>query len=209
LLVPRSLAIVRAAAAAALVAAALVGCTQTPTATPTSSCSGAVQKVLLTDDSATTVAGFQSADVPKVFTIAATPAPTCYYKTTSTSAAINGITYTVTHRTLLYVGVSDADAAALVANLRKTVSVAPWTISYDNAPPVPAAGATPAPSTAATSPSSSALWQFNFNGAATDDKGEMGYYEATPITQGTAVHAGLSGAVNVVRIETELRSPQK
>ena len=202
----RSLAFVRAAAAAGLVAAALVGCTQTPTTAPTSSCGGAVEKVLLTDDSATTVTTFQAADVPKVFTVAATPAPTCYYKTTSTPAAVNGVTYTVTHRTLLYVGVSNADAAALIAGLRKTVSVAPWSVSYDNAPPVPAAGATPAPS---TSPSSSALWQYNLNGAATDDKGEMGYYAATPITQGTAVHAGLARAGNVVRIETELRSPQK
>jgi hypothetical protein len=204
--VPRTLALVRAVAAAGLVAAALVGCTQTPTATPTSSCAGAMQKVLLTDDSATTVTSFQPADVPKTFAISATPAPTCYYTTTSTPAAVNGIGYTVTHRTLLYVGVSDKDAAALVAGIRKTVSVAPWTLSYDNSPPVPAAGATPAP---ATSPSSSALWEFNINGAATDDKGEMGYYEATPITQGTATHAGLSGAVNVVRIETELRSPRK
>jgi len=207
--VPRSLAIVRAAVVAGLVAAALVGCTQTPAAAPTSSCAGAVEKVLLTDDSATTVVSFAAADVPKVFTIAATPAPTCYYKTTTTPAAVNGVTYTVTHRTLLYIGVSDADAAALVAGLRKTVSVAPWTNSYDNAPPLPAAGATPAPSSAATPPSSSALWQYNLNGAPTDDKGEMGYYEATPISAGTATHAGLSGAVNVVRIETELRSPQK
>ena len=206
---PRSLAIVRAAVVAGLVAAALVGCTQTPAAAPTSSCAGAVEKVLLTDDSATTVVSFAAADVPKVFTIAATPAPTCYYKTTTTPAAVNGVTYTVTHRTLLYIGVSDADAAALVAGLRKTVSVAPWTNSYDNAPPLPAAGATPAPSSAATPPSSSALWQYNLNGAPTDDKGEMGYYEATPISAGTATHAGLSGAVNVVRIETELRSPQK
>lgn len=205
---PRSLALVRAAVVAGLVAAALVGCTQTPTAAPTSSCSGPVAKVLLTDDSATTAASYQASDVPKEFGIAATPLPTCYYTTTTTPAAINGITYTVTHRTLVYIGVSDADAAALVAGLRKTISVAPWTLSYDNAPPPPAAGATPAPASSAT-PSSSALWQFNLNGAATDDKGEMGYYAATPITQGTATHAGLSGPVNVVRIETELRSPQK
>lgn len=206
---PRSLALVRVAVVAGLVAAALAGCTQTPAAAPTSSCTGPVEKVLLTDDSATTVASFQAADVPKVFAIAATPLPTCYFKTTTTPEAINGVTYTVTHRTLLYIGVSDADAAALIAGLRKAVSVAPWTLSYDNAPPLPAAGATPAPSSAATPPSSSALWQYNLNGAPTDDKGEMGYYGATPITLGTATHAGLSGAVNVVRIETELRSPQK
>ena len=205
---PRSLAIVRASAAVGLVAAALVGCTQAPTAAPTDSCAGSIKKVLLTDDSATTVTGFDAADVPKVFAIGATPAPTCYYKTSSTPAAINGVSYTVTHRTLLYIGVSDAEAAALVAGLRKTVSVAPWTVSYDNAPAVPAAGATPTPSTAQTSPSSSALWEYNFNGPATDDKGEMGYYEAAPITQGTAIHAGLAKAVNVVRIETELRSPK-
>jgi hypothetical protein len=204
--VPRPLALIRASAVAALAAAALVGCTQTPTAAPTSSCAGSMQKVLLTDDSATTVTAFTAEDVPKIFAVAATPAPTCYYKTTSTPAAINGITYTVTHRTLLYVGLSDADAAALVAGLRKTVSVAPWTLLYDNAPAAPAAGATAAP---AASPSSSAVWEYDLKGAGTDDKGEMGYYEAVPLPLGTATHAGLSKAENVLRIETELRSPAK
>ncbi|CAN5529970.1 hypothetical protein BH10ACT6_BH10ACT6_04110 [soil metagenome] len=204
---PRSLALVRASAAAALVAAALVGCTQTPTATPTSSCAGSTQKVLLTDDSASTVTAYDAADVPKIFAIPATPAPSCYYKTTTEPAPINGVSYIVTHRTLLYIDLSEADAAALVAGLRTTVSVPPWTVSYDNAPAAPAAGATPTPGTIATS--SSAQWEYNFNGAPTDDKGEMGYLESIPITLGTATHAGLSKAVNVVRIETELRSPKK
>ena len=202
---PRFLAFVRASAAVTLVALALVGCTQVPSATPTQGCGGTIEKVLLTDDSATTVTNFDASDVPKIFGVTGTPAPTCYYKTTTTPAAINGVTYTVTHRTLLYIGVSDSDAAALVASLRKTVSVAPWTVSYDNAVAAPAAGATTAP----VSPSSSALWEYNFSGASTDDKGELGYYAATPIPQGTAIHAGIDKATNILRIETELRSPQK
>ncbi len=206
---PRSLAFVRASAAAALVAIALVGCTQAPSAAPSASCGGTTQKVLLTDDSATTITTFDASDVPKVFAISGTPAPSCYYKTTTTPPAINGVTYTVTHRTLLYVGVSDADAAALVAAIRKTVSVAPWTVSYDNGTPAPAVAATPKPTPTLESISSSALWEYNFGGAATDDKGELGYYSAIPVTQGTAIHAGLAKAVNVIRIETELRSPQK
>lgn len=198
---PRITAIVRASAAAIVVAAALVGCTQTPTATPTASCSGAFQKVLLTDDSATTVTTFSAADVPKIFGISGTPAPTCYYKASSTPPAINGVSYKVTHSTLLYVGLSTGDAATLVAAIRKTASVAPWTLSYDNAP---------APSTASPAPITvgySAQWEYNFNGKTTDDKGELGYYLAAPVTQGTAVHAGLKAATNVLRIETELRQP--
>lgn len=204
---PRSLAIIRASTAAALVTAALVGCTQAPTAAPTPSCAGSVKKVLLTDSSATIATSFDAKDIPKIFAIAATPAPTCYYKTTETPSAINGVTYTVTHRTLLYVGLSNADAAALVAALRKTASVAPWSVSYDNAPAAPAAGATA--TAAPVSLSSSALWEYNFTGAVTDDKGALGYYEATPMTRGTATHAGLVDPGNVVRVETELRQPKK
>jgi hypothetical protein len=205
--VPRPLALIRASAVAAVLTAALVGCTQAPTSAPTSSCAGSVQKVLLTDNSATTVTSYTASDVPKIFAVPATPVPTCYYRTTTEPQPINGVSYTVTHRTLLYIGLSDAEAAALVAGLRKTVSVAPWTVSYDNAAPAPAAGATPSPGS--TTSTSSAQWEYNFSGAATDDKGEMGYLEATPITQGTATHAGLANAVNVLRIETELRSPKK
>ncbi len=207
---PRSLAIIRASAVAALVTAALVGCTQAPTAASTLSCAGSIKKVLLTDSSATIVTSFDAKDVPKIFAIAATPAPTCYYKTTETPSAINGVAYTVTHRTLLYVGLSNADAAALVAALRKTASVAPWSVSYDNAQAAPAAPTAGATATAApVSPSSSALWEYNFTGAVTDDKGELGYYEATPMTRGTATHAGLVDPGNVVRVETELRQPKK
>lgn len=203
---PRSFAIIRASAAAVLVAAALVGCTQAPSAAPTSTCAGSIKKVLLADASATTVTSFDAADVPKIFAIPGSPPPSCYYTTITTPPAINGVTYTVTHRTLLYVGLSDANAAALVAALRKTASVAPWSVSYDNAPAPPAAGAT-APAIP-VSESSSALWEYNVTGAPTDDKGSFGYYEATPLAAGTATHAGLPQAVNVVRIETELRHPK-
>jgi hypothetical protein len=215
--VPRSFAIARAfprvLVTTGLVAAALVlaGCSSSSPTASNDPCGNLIKKVLLTDDSATSVTAFAAADVPTIFAIPAAPTPTCYYKTTTTPPATNGISYTVTHRTLLYIGVSDADAAALVAAVRQTTSVAPWSLQYDNpapAPaPAPAAGATAAP--APESISSSANWNYDFNGATTDDKGSMGFYSAVPVTPGTATHAGLSKVENVVRIETELRQVKK
>ncbi|MBW4031468.1 MAG: hypothetical protein HIU88_02250 [Acidobacteria bacterium] len=199
---------IRASLAAGLVAVALVGCTQSPTATPTLDCGGAVQKVLLADESATSVATFTATDVPKVFAIPATPAPTCYYKTTTTPPAISGVSYTVTHRTLVYLGLSDAQISAMVKALRATVGVAPWTTQFDDGvPAIPTASPTP---TAAPVPTSYAgLWEYNFTGAPTADKGSMGYYVATTLTDGVATQAGLPAAVNMLRIETELRQPTK
>ena len=201
----RSLTVVRGVLAASILVA-LAGCTQAPATVSADSCSGMISKVLLTDDSATTVTPFSSADVPKIFNISATPAPTCYYKTTTTSPPTGGVSYTVTHRTLLYIGLSDADAAALIAAVRKTASVAPWSVLFDD-------GSAPAPATPApTSPASavsSARWNYNFAGGAQDDKGQFGYYAALPLSDGTAVQAGLSKSENVLRIETELRQVAK
>lgn len=204
---PRSAAIVRSSLVAALITLALVGCASTPKATPTGTCDGRVLKVLLGDNSSTNSASFDANDVPKLFAISATPMPTCFYKTITTPGPVNGISYTVTHRTLLYIGLSDADAKALVAALRKTTSVAPWSVEYDDGAPA-AAPSTASPSPVPVAVSSSALWQYDSTGPTTDVKGEMGYYFANPITDGTAAHAGLSSAVNVVRVETELREPR-
>ena len=204
---PRSSARALAVASALAVAAfALSGCTQAPTTPTVNNCPDAIAKVLLTDDSATTVAKFSAGDVPKIFGLPGTPAPTCYYSSTTTLPPQGGAVFTQTHRTLLYIGLSDSDAQAIVASIRKTVAVKPWTIRFDYGTPAPAAGATP---TAAASTSSSARWYYNFAGAASDDKGEMGYYESTPITQGVAIQAGLGKPVNVLRVETELSQVKK
>ena len=213
---PRSALIARASVVAALVSVALLGCSSSPTATATGNCDGQVIKVLLGDESSTTPATYRPADISKIFAIPATPVPTCFYSTVSTPAPVNGVSYTVTHRTLVYLALSTADADALVSAIRKTASVAPWTSEYDDGPPaVPAPTPTPSRSTATSAPtaapvavSSSALWQYNLSAPLTAVKGEMGYYFANPLTSGTAVHAGLSGAVNLVRIEIELREPR-
>jgi hypothetical protein len=211
--VPRSLARALAVASALAVAAvALSGCTQAPTTSTVDNCAGIISKVLLTDDSATKVATFSAGDVPKIFDIPGTPAPTCYYSSIETKPPQAGIVHTEAHRTLLYVGLSDSDANTIIASLRKTVSAKPWTIRFDyGAPsgtPAPAATGTATP-TAAASTSVSARWYYNFAGSVSDDKGEMGYYESTPISQGAAIQAGLSKPVNVLRIETELTQVKK
>ena len=198
---PRPLA--SALAAATLIALTLTGCAQSAAPVAKDSCSGMVAKVLLSDNSATTVASYNAGDVPKIFAVPATPAPTCYYSSSST-APQGGVTYTTTNRTLLYIGLSDAQVASLVAALRKTVSVAPWTLRYDDG----TAGSTASPS-AAASPSLSARWYYNFTGKAQDDKGEMGYSAMTPVSVGTAAQAGLSQPVNVLRIEIQLRQVKK
>ena len=205
---PRSLARALAVASALTVAAiTLSGCT--PAATTTADdCAGIISKVLLTDDSATTVAKFSAGDVPKIFNAPGTPAPTCYYSSVDTLPPKAGVVYTQAHRTLLYIGLSDSDAQAIIASIRKTVSVKPWTVRFDYGTPTPAAGATATP-TAAASTSSSARWYYNFSGASTDDKGEMGYYESTPISQGVAIQAGLDKSVNLLRVETELTQVKK
>ena len=209
---PRSHARAFAAASALAVAAvALSGCTPAPTTSTVLNCAGVISKVLLTDDSATTVAKFNAGDVPKIFDIPGTPTPTCFYSSIVTNPPQGGVVHTEAHRTLLYIGLSNSDADALIASIRKTVSVKPWTVRFDYGTvpaATPAAGATATP-TAAASTSSSARWYYNFAGAVTDDKGEMGYYESTPISQGAAIQAGLSKPVNVLRVETELTQVKK
>lgn len=207
---PRSLSRIFAGASAIAIAGiALSGCTQAPAAKTADDCAGIISKVLLTDDSATTVAKFSAAAMPKVFDIPGTPAPSCYYSNAAAPASQGGVVATDTHRTLLYIGVSDSDVAAIIASLRKTVSVAPWTVRFDyGAAPAPTADPTASP-TPATSTSSSARWYYNFSGGASDDKGEMGYYASMPISQGTAMQAGLGKPVNVLRIETDLRQVKK
>jgi len=208
--VPRSLVRACAAASAALLAAlALSGCTPVPTGPAVNDCAGIISKVLLTDDSGTDVAKFNASDVPKVFDIPASPAPTCYYSTVVTPPAQGGVAYVETHRTLLYIGLSDSEDQALIASIRKTVTGKLWTVrfDYDTPAPTPAAGATSTPT--ARPSTTSARWYYNFTGAAADDKGEMGYYLSAPVSLGTATQAGLSKPVNVLRIETELRQVKK
>jgi hypothetical protein len=209
--VPRSL--FRASAAASIVVVATIalsGCTQAPTRPTADSCSGIISKVLLTDDSGTTATKFNAADVPKIFDIPASPAPTCYYSSVAPTPVASGVGYVETHRTLLYIGISDSDARSIIESIRKTVSVKPWTVrfDYDKPSPSPTPGATASP-TAAPAGTTSARWYYNFTGSSTDDKGQLGYYFSKPISQGTALQAGLDKTVNVLRVETELRQVKK
>jgi len=198
------------ASAVIIATVALSGCSQAPIRPTADKCSGIISKVLLTDDSGTTATTFSASDVPKIFDIPATPAPTCYYSGVAPTPAESGIAYVETHRTLLYIGISDSEAQAIIAAIRKTVSVKPWTVRFDYDPPAatatPGATATPAAKPSATS---SARWYYNFAGAATDDKGQLGYYLSEPLSQGTALQAGLDKPVNVLRVETELRQVKK
>jgi hypothetical protein len=198
-----------AASVAAVAAIVLCGCTQAPTTPAAEDCSGLIAKVLLTDDSATTVAKFSATDVPAIFAIPASPAPTCYYSSIVPPASQGGTAYVDTHRTLLYIGLSDSDAKALIASIRKTVSAKPWSVwyDYDTPVPTPAPGATSTPIPAPTT--ASARWYYNFTGGPTDDKGEMGYFLNMPVSQGRAIQAGLGKPVNVLRIETDLRQLKK
>jgi hypothetical protein len=210
--VPRSLLRACAAASALVIAAiALSGCTQAPTETPVSDCAGVISKVLLTDDSGTTPAKFSAGDVPAIFKIPASPAPTCYYSSAVTPPSKGGVAYVETHRTLLYIGVSDSDAKAIIAAIRKTVSAKPWTVrfDYDVPAPTPTPGATAGATPTIPPSTTSARWYYNFAGAASDDKGEMGYYLSAPVSQGTALQAGLGKQVNVLRVETQLRQVKK
>ena len=206
---PRSLIRVFVVASAlACATIALSGCAQASSAQPVDNCGGVISKVLLTDDSATTVTAFHAAELPKAFNLPTSPAPTCYYSDIVPPQQGN-VAATDTHRTLLYIGLSDSQAASIIASIRKTVSVAPWTVRFDyGAPVAPTASpsATPAP-TASTS--SSARWYYNFSGAPADDKGELGYYLSQPVTRGVAIQAGLTKPVNVLRIETELKQVKK
>ena len=206
---PRSLFRASAAVSVVIVAAiALSGCTQEPRPA-VDNCAGIVSKVLLSDDSATTAAKFTAGDVPKVFDIPGSPAPTCYYSSVAPTAPDGGVTRVETHRTLLYIGISDSDAKAIIASIRKTVSMKLWTVrfDYDTPAPSPTPGATAAPTAKPTT--TSARWYYNFSGAATDDKGQMGYYLSEPVSQGTALQAGLDKVVNVLRVETVLQQVKK
>jgi len=208
--VPHSLVRACAAGSALLFAAlALSGCTKPPTGTSVGDCSGIVSKVLLSDDSGTTVAKFSASDLPKVFDIPASPAPTCYYSSVVNPPAQGGPAYVETHRTLLYIGLSDSEDEAIIASIRKTVTAELWTVrfDYDTPAPSPTPGATATPTAGPST--TSARWYYNFAGASTDDKGEMGYYLTAPISQGTALQAGLSKPVNVLRVETQLRQVKK
>ena len=203
----RALAITSALAVSAI---ALTGCTQAPPTTGPDDCAGIISKVLLTDDSGTKVEKFSASDIPAIFKLPSSPAPTCYYSSVVTPPTQGGVAYTETHRTLLYIGVSDSDAATIIASIRKTVSEKPWTVrfDYDTPAPTPTPGATATPTTAPSN-TTSARWYYNFSGGPSDDKGELGYYKSTPISQGTAIQAGLSKPVNVLRVETELRQVKK
>ena len=206
---PRSL--FRASAAAAVVVAAAIalsGCTQAPSGPRANDCAGILSKVLLTDDSGTTATKYSAADVPKIFNLPSSPAPTCYYSS-AVSSSQGGVSYVETHRTLLYIGLSDSDAKAIIAAIRKTVSVKPWTLRYDYDTPAPTAapGATSTPTAPPSTPS--ARWYYNFAGSATDDKGQLGYSVSEPISQGTALQAGLGKSVNVLRVETDLQQAKK
>ncbi|HEU0207022.1 MAG TPA: hypothetical protein VFQ74_10090 [Pseudolysinimonas sp.] len=206
---PRFLFRASAATAAFVVAAiALSGCTPAPTGAKVDDCAGVISKVLLTDDSATTVKKYDAADVPKIFNLPSSPTPTCYYSTVASSSQ-GGISYLETHRTLLYIGLSDSEATTIIASIRKTVSVKPWTVRYDYDTPAPTA--TPGATATPTAPPSthSARWYYNFVGSATDDKGQLGYFLSEPISQGTAQQAGLDKPVNVLRVETDLRQVKK
>lgn len=208
---PRSLFRASATASAVIVVAiALSGCTQAPTRPTADSCGGIISKVLLTDDSGTTAAKFNAADVPKVFNIPASPAPTCYYSSVVPTPSQNGIAYVETHRTMLYIGISDSEAKSLIESIRKTASVKPWTVrfDYDKPVPTPTPAATASPTTT-SSATASARWYYDFAGPSTDDKGQLGYYLSKPISQGTALQAGLGKPVNVLRVETELSQVKK
>ena len=208
---PRSLARALAVASALAVSAmALSGCTQAPVKPSVDNCAGIVSKVLLTDDSATAVAKFNAGDVPKVFDLPGTPAPSCYYRSTQTLPPQAGVVLNESHWTLLYIGLSESDAQAIVTSIRKTVTAKLWTVRFDYGTPAPTAGATAtATPTAAASTSTSARWYYNFAGASTDEKGQLGYYESTPISPGVALQAGLDKAVNVLRVEAELTQAKK
>ena len=198
-----------ALSAALLAALALSGCTQAPPSPSSDDCAGIISKVLLSDDSGTKAATFSAADLPKIFDLPATPAPTCYYSSVVTPPAQGGTAYVETHRTLLYIGLSDSEDRAIIASIRKTVTAKLWTVrfDYDTPAPTPTPGATTTPTAGPST--TSARWYYNFTGAATDDKGEMGYYLTAPISQGTALQAGLSKPVNVLRVETQLRQVKK
>ena len=164
--------------------------------------------MLLTDDSATTSAKFSAGDVPKIFNVPGTPAPTCYYSSVPTlppqgRSCTPRAPHAALHRA------ERLRCAAIIASIRKTVSVKPWTVRFDYGTPTPGRRGPPRHRRAAASTSSSARWYYNFAGAATDDKGEMGYYESTPISQGVALQAGLDKSVNVLRVETELTQVKK
>jgi hypothetical protein len=209
--VPRSLFRASAAASAVIVVAfAFSACTQAPSGPAADTCSGIISKVLLSDDSGTTATKFDANDVPKIFDIPGSPAPTCYYTSVVPTPAENGIAHVETHRTLLYVGISDSEAKSIIESIRKTVSAKLWTVRFDDDKPIPtatpAATASPAPAPPSTT---SARWYYNFAGSGTDDKGQLGYYLSKPVSAGTAQQAGLDKAVNVLRVETELLQVKK
>jgi len=185
--------------AAALVA--LAGCSSTPPAgSGSTGCGGHVKEVLLGDDSATDIVAFDASESPKIFNLPAAPAPTCAYRTVTTTQGITPMT--VTHRSYLYIGISSADAQKVIAAIGATVGQAPpWSAEYAN---VPAPSSTPAPYALQT-----ATWDYNASGAAGADRGSMGYAYNAPINPGIATQVGLEGAPNVLRVETEISTPKK
>jgi hypothetical protein len=184
--------------AAALVA--LAGCSATPPAGSASTgCGGHVKEVLLGDDSATDVVAFDASESPKIFNLPAAPAPTCAYRTVTTTQGTTP--RMVTHRSYLYIGISSADAQKVIAAITATAGQVSWTAEFAN---VPAPSSTPAPYALQT-----ATWDYNTSGAAGTDRGSMGYAYNAPINPGIAKQVGLEGSPNVLRVETEISTPKK
>ncbi|GAA2084819.1 hypothetical protein GCM10009840_22190 [Pseudolysinimonas kribbensis] len=186
------------AAVVALSASALVllaGCTaDTPAASASPSCGGHVKEILLGDDSATRQVAFDAGDSPKVFNVPASPAPTCAYRS-STSTHGNAPS-TITHRTYLYIGISSADAQKLIAAVAATGATKGFTASYTN---TPAPSATPVPYALQTR-----TWSYTSPEPGGSDRGSIGYAYNAPLNPGIVKQVGLEGTPNVLRIETEL-----
>ena len=211
--VPRSL--FRATAAAFVLAAAAIalsGCTQAPAA---ACCrrlrrhhlEGAAQRRL----GQRLAAKFSAADVPSIFQIPASPAPTCYYSTVVPPSPQSTIAYVETHRTLLYIGLSDSDAKChhRVDQEDGLGQALDGPLRLRQARPERDAGRHRDTDDHRPRSTTSARWYYNFAGAATEDKGQLGYYLSEPISQGTALQAGIQKPVNVLRVETELRQLKK
>lgn len=193
--VPRPLVRPVVVAVSALALVALAGCTSdAPGASSTPSCTGHVQEILLGDDSATKPVPFDAGDSPKVFNLPTTPAPTCSYRSVSTTQGTTPST--ITHRTYLYIGISASDAQKLIAALAATGATKGFSASYTN---TPAPSATPVPYALQTR-----MWSYASPDQGSTDRGSIGYAYNAPLNPGTVKQVGLEGSPNVLRIETEL-----
>jgi hypothetical protein len=173
----------------------LAGCTaDTPTASATPSCGGHVQEILLGDDSATHEVAFDPGDSPKAFNLPASPAPTCAYR--STTSTHGNSPSTITHRTYLYIGISSGEAQKLIDALVATGATKGFTVDFTN---TPAPSATPVPYALQTR-----TWNYTSPEAGSSERGSIGYAYNAPLNPGIVKQAGLEGSPNVLRIETEL-----